>query len=166
MPIICPREAGFIDTPQPERRCHTCNYIGGRAEKGSLGREGRGIESRATFESAVSEAIWVTLPDGPGQRNRKLFDLARRVKGLPTLADADFSSLEPIVRDWRYKALSAINTKEWEETWKDFCIAWIRVKVPVGNNPIHEMIRVAVNGREPPEANAYSDPAVRKLVAA
>src|SRR5262249_21576171 len=37
----------------------------------------------------AEEAIRATLPTGPGQRNRRLFDLARRLKALPGLARAE-----------------------------------------------------------------------------
>ena len=42
------------------------------------------------------------------------------------------SDLKPIVQEWFQRALPVIRTKEWEETWIDFRIAWSEVKKPFG----------------------------------
>ncbi len=76
---------------------------------------------------AVLHAIASTLPTGPGQRNRRLFHLARKLKAIPELANADFPELRPIVAEWHRQALPAIATKDCLETWADFVIAWPRV---------------------------------------
>jgi hypothetical protein len=78
---------------------------------------------------AITEAIRATLPGGFGQRNRKVFDLARRLKGIPGLSPA---ALKAVVSEWHRQALSAIRTKPFAETWQDFQIAWLAVKVPHG----------------------------------
>jgi hypothetical protein len=77
----------------------------------------------------IEDAIEVTLPDGPGQRNRKIFDLARRLKGITGMEP---QSLKPIVVEWHRRALPAITTKDFGETWSDFQVAWQRVKNPHG----------------------------------
>jgi hypothetical protein len=71
-----------------------------------------------------------TLPTGPGQRNRRLFDLARRLKAI--MPGASPSELEPIVRQWHTAALPVIRTKDWIESWVDFQTAWAAVKRPFG----------------------------------
>jgi len=83
----------------------------------------------ACVASAGTEIVLATLPDGPGQRNRKVFDLARRLKALPNL-DTSPAALKAIVTEWHRQALPLIRTKDFGETWSDFQIAWIRVKMP------------------------------------
>ena len=46
----------------------------------------------------VEAAILATLPSGPGQRNHRLFDLARRLKAI--MPGATMDALEVIVRAW------------------------------------------------------------------
>jgi hypothetical protein len=83
----------------------------------------------ACVPQAVFDAIEATLPTGPGQRNRKLFDLVRRLKGIPGL---DKSYLKSIVQQWHRLALPTIRTKAFAETWEEFQVAWVKVLVPYG----------------------------------
>jgi hypothetical protein len=81
--------------------------------------------------NTVDEAISATLPTGPGQRNRRIFDFARQVRALvgPTAIECD---LLPVVQDWHRQALPYIRTKRFAETWNDFRTAWQRIKrVPI-----------------------------------
>jgi Bifunctional DNA primase/polymerase, N-terminal len=78
----------------------------------------------------ITSAITDTLPAASGQRNRRLFDLARRLKAVVPGADA--AELKPIVREWFGLALPVIRSKEWSETWADFVVAWQAVKHPAG----------------------------------
>jgi hypothetical protein len=78
----------------------------------------------------TSAIIALALPTSPGQRNRRLFDLARILKGLMPAATSD--SLRPILRDWHQQALPFIRTKDFATTWTDFTVAWRRVKRPAG----------------------------------
>jgi hypothetical protein len=84
----------------------------------------------ACVPCSVADAIEATLPKGPRQRNRKLFQLARRLKAV--VPDASPAELETFVTVWYERALPVIRTKEFAETWSDFQIAWIEVKVPWG----------------------------------
>jgi hypothetical protein len=85
----------------------------------------------ACVPSAV-DAIDATLPDGPGQRNRKVFDLARRLKGRAG-PDASPAMLKAVVVQWHRRALPFIRTKDFAETWGDFQTAWLRVEKPQGS---------------------------------
>ena len=80
----------------------------------------------------IQSAILSTLPTGPGQRNRRLFDLARRLKSVAPRTSVP--ALEEIVRDWHGRALAAIGTKDWLTTWLEFRVAWARVKRPIGRH--------------------------------
>jgi hypothetical protein len=131
----------------------------------SIAQESDGVTS--VEESKLSpedwQSIWVTLPETEGQRNDQILALARRLKGMAHLTDAPVEAVQGIVRIWHRKALPTINTKEWEQTWKDFKRAWKRVQFPIGQDPIHELIRVAA-GTETPEESRYQQPEVRCLV--
>jgi hypothetical protein len=78
----------------------------------------------------MAEAIHRTQPTGYGQRNRKLFDLARALKAIPCYADGPAEGCLEVVRDWWELALPNIRTKAWDESWRDFRVAWGRVQQP------------------------------------
>jgi len=115
--------------------------------------------------SQTERAILDTLPEIEGQRNRRLFDLARRLKALPYLADADVSSLEPIVRRWHTMALPVIRTKNFSDTWIEFTLAWQKVRYPFGSGPVRELFQQAIQEPLPRKACKYDSEAVRQLVA-
>jgi hypothetical protein len=72
------------------------------------------------------------LPAGPGQRNRAVFYLARALKAAPELAGLPAEALRPLVERWFGEAFPRIRTKRWEVSWRDFQIAWARVRRPAG----------------------------------
>jgi hypothetical protein len=78
----------------------------------------------------VESAIAATLPTAQGQRNRKLFDLARILKGLIPAATPE--KLREIVQHWFALALPVIGTKDWSTTWSDFVHAWKQIRFPAG----------------------------------
>jgi hypothetical protein len=67
-----------------------------------------------------------------GERNRRLFDLARWLRAVPELAQKGPEAAEAHVRQWWQVALRVIGTKDWDTSWKDFVIAWGRVRRPYG----------------------------------
>jgi len=79
-----------------------------------------------------TSAIAATLPSGPGQRNRHIFELARRLKAIKS--NAGPGELRPILREWHRQALPYIRTKAFGESWVDFVIAWKRVERPAGQS--------------------------------
>jgi hypothetical protein len=81
-------------------------------------------------QQLVLSAIAATLPTGPGQRNRRLFDLARRLKAIDGLDDLEI--LEAVVRQWHQQALPFIRTRHFSTSWDDFETAWLNVKTPFG----------------------------------
>jgi hypothetical protein len=105
--------------------------------------------------SGVETAILATLPTGPGQRNSRLFDLARRLKRL--MPDAMLEELEPIVRTWHSRALQVIRTKDWLDTWIKFRHAWSNAKRPFGAK-FAEIVATA-KARTPSQSDA-----IQKLV--
>jgi hypothetical protein len=113
----------------------------------------------------VSHAILATLPESEGRRHRALFELARQLKALPQYADADPPALQPIVREWHRLARPIIRTKPFEESWLDFVDGWANVRFPAGAGPLDALWARALAEAPPPEAAAYEQDGVRRLVA-
>ena len=82
-------------------------------------------------ETLIYGAIMQSLPNGFGQRNRRIFDLARKLRTIvgPTTTPA---ILRPHVEAWHRAALLKIRTKEFHITWEEFLCAWQNVKQPEG----------------------------------
>lgn len=71
-----------------------------------------------------------TLPSTEGERNRRLFDLARWAKGKHP--DASREELRAIVAEWHRLALPFIGTKDFATTWTDFTRGLEKVRQPHG----------------------------------
>jgi hypothetical protein len=127
LPVLDPRKAGLLPHGQ-----------------------GGGSETQAIKEHR--KCLCLTLPGGPGRRNRRLFQLARKLKGIPHLAGARAEALEPIVRQWHRLALPVITTKDWQETWEDFRVAWERVECPSDPNLVRSVFAAVSKGLPPVEA--------------
>ncbi len=77
--------------------------------------------SKLGLDEASWAAIKSTLPTAAGQRNRRIFNL------VMVLRRQGFQSVQqckPIVQFWHQRALPAIRTKNFLETWTDFLNAW------------------------------------------
>jgi hypothetical protein len=111
----------------------------------------------------IDPLIARTLPTGPGQRNRRVFDLARGLVGLLG-KDADRAQLRRLVQEWHRQALPVIRTKAFDETWSDFIIAWGRVKHAAGAS-LASAVAAADAGRAPAAARDYDTAPMRRLVA-
>ena len=105
------------------------------------------------------------LPKKDGERNDKLFELARWLKADPELKDADSAVLEPIVRRWHERALPIIGTKPFSETLADFEHAWESVKFPKGVDIVQLVWQKVKAGTWPTEAERYDSPDMRWLLA-
>lgn len=111
--------------------------------------------------SLLEQAISETLPTGPGQRNRKLFDLARLLKGMMPQATPD--ELRGIVGEWHRQALPHILTKPFSNCWTDFVIGWQRVEKPA-NATFAAACREADRMPPPAAADRYDTPAMHELI--
>lgn len=116
-------------------------------------------------DEAVKRAVEKNLPTRPGERNRKLFDFARSLRGIATLASASLEVLEPIVRRWHQVALPVIRTKEFSESWADFLNAWDRVKFAEGDGIVKSAWEKAQRGEIPAEAQKYDSESIQRLAA-
>lgn len=70
------------------------------------------------------------MPTGPGQRNGKVFALARHLKSIAP--SVSMEELKPIVQEWHRRALPVIRTKDWYVAWVDFKIGWDNAKYLLG----------------------------------
>jgi hypothetical protein len=113
----------------------------------------------------VEQAIERTLPTRAGERYPKVFELARELKALPRLTDAEPLALRPVVKEWHRRALPVIRTKAFDVTYSDFLRGWKRVKIPAGSGPLEAAMERARKEELPPEARNFDDPKVRLLVA-
>jgi len=115
------------------------------------------------LRNRITAAIRESLPSRPGKRNRQVFELCRSLKAIPEIADLEGAELERVVRAWHNKALPAISTKPFEETWIDFLRAWPRVKYPRGQERILAALDAAKQST-PTVAKQFEQPALRLLV--
>jgi hypothetical protein len=92
-----------------------------------------GFRDLSDLSNENRETIFRTLPERPGERNSKLFLLARSLRDLFP-ASTPPGELEPAVRQWWQSALPVIGTKDWRTTWNDFRRAWSRASVPVSHS--------------------------------
>jgi hypothetical protein len=114
------------------------------------------------ISTEIENAIARTLPTGPGQRNGKIFELARALKSL--VPDADRADLREIIQHWHRLATPAIRTKGFTTTWSDFTNAWANIRVPKGA-VLSAIITRAASSPPPRAAVAYDLPAMRQLIA-
>lgn len=86
----------------------------------------------ARHRESISQALHETLPNGPGQRERLIFEFARALKAIPELTSLSAEAFKASVVEWHRQALPHIITKPFEATWSDFLYGWDNVKVPRG----------------------------------
>jgi len=127
-------------------------------------RRSQEVGALSVYHSDAELAISRTLPAGFGQRHRCLFNLARELKGIDTLAVATLAELKPIVVEWHKQAVGHIQTKPFEESWIDFADAWCRVRYAKGEEPMTMIFEQAIRDI-PKVAEQYEQVKVRQLAA-
>jgi hypothetical protein len=123
-----------------------------------------GVGGDSLASDNIERAIRDSLPCGPGQRYRLVFELCRALKGIPAMADADPTDLRPYVQQWHKLALPVITTEPFEETWIDFLKGWGRVKFPKGAEPMTKIFELALSSEVPDKAKEWT-PRLQLLVA-
>lgn len=160
LPVIEPFESGLAH---------------GVTERTEETEENREIEAMSKFGlnallfsnevlQKIQEAIISTLPKYEGERNRALFELARALKAIPGLADANSHDLRDVVRRWHKLALPVIGTKPFDDTWAEFVYGWPRVKFPKGSEPMTQILANADASELPPVAELYDCPLTHRLI--
>ncbi len=106
---------------------HVYHQVRSRSSPTEEAEESEEIECNTSISSVGTIRLPVDLmPTAPGQRNRKVFLLARHLKLLAP--NASMTDVKPIVQEWYRRALPFIGTKEWDVTWIDFIHSWGSVK--------------------------------------
>ncbi|NLE37138.1 MAG: bifunctional DNA primase/polymerase [Pirellulaceae bacterium] len=120
-----------------------------------------------SVEADIEAAILCSLPLQIGTRNRQVFELARALKAIPSLADAPVDSLECHVRRWHTLGIEkrVIGTEPFEETWIDFTLGWPKVRFPKGSEPMARLLELAKSAPLPTAAMGYEQESLRLLVA-
>ena len=161
----------YVSERVPVQALRQCLRMGSVSETPETTETTEAIVPPAVTLSAVSatpyspgEVVRMTLPTGPGQRNKRILDLARGLRFNAGLADKPFPELRPYVEKWHAQAVAAIRTKEFDETWADFVHAWTRARAPLGD-VIQAAWENVTAGPLPEEALSYDTEPVRLLVA-
>lgn len=163
LPFIDPIAAGLACGTERQRGQRHRGH-GDTEAIGSGGGAGKAAAPECDAD-AIERAIRTTLPRKAGQRNRAVFALARALKAIPALADADTSALRDTVRRWHEQVLPVIDTKDFDETWADFTYAWPRVRFPAGTSPMETALKNADAATLPAGlANVYDSPVTHRLV--
>jgi hypothetical protein len=155
LPIIDPTEAGLCNREDREGAENTPDGADGAdGENGADTAHTPNLHvlSAPSPFSAPSplHAIEATLPRRAGERNRRLFDLARQLKAL--VPNATPNELRPILVEWHQRAFHVIGTKPFLETWADFIVAWGKVKYPAGQAPVDAAFSRALHASPPATA--------------
>lgn len=130
VPVVDLSASGLLGVTQEigvvgRREVHSC--VTSEGERDSYVTVG---EDRA--KEFIARAIRKSQPSGPGQRHDCIFTLVRYLRQIGSVKDKDPRDLEQIFRRWFRVALPVIRTKDYRESWKDFCYAWREVRFPVG----------------------------------
>jgi hypothetical protein len=140
LPTIDPAKTGLAEVPVQQMRTD-------EKQKQSEQFQARSWESgrkAIAWTDELETAVQATLPASiQKKRNRAIFELGRRLRGIPALADVDPRDLRPFVKRWHALALPTIATKPFEETWADFLYSWPRVEIPFRVNLLEDALSAA-----------------------
>ncbi len=161
IPFLDPYESGLVPSESIETEADRSKQSKPR-ERSKQSSQSKPIAIDVCVQEKVAKAIRATLPTGPGQRNRCIFDYARRLRGVSELSDAGPATLKLFVRQWHDAALPVIDTKEFEDTWADFVIAWGRITT--AHDPELLPNALAAARKHPVPDVDYESPEARDLV--
>jgi hypothetical protein len=166
LPVLTPEQASFLTTADKEKNSKDSRKAPQERAK-NLNTLSVTLDASTNVvgcaELSERDAVMRCLPTGPGERNECLWRLARTLKSLPHVADADEAGLWPFLDQWYQMAEPVIGTKSMSACWSDFKRQW-QAALPIGIE-FREAMRAAIAAPHPPEAANYSRPPVRALVA-
>ncbi len=131
LPLLHPEESGFLPPPMPSGPCpeetHTACVPPDIVPPPNV--------DNSAWRRMADAAVLATLPGGPGERNRRVFDLARHLLAIPGMRGRNPEDFRPVVERWHRMALDrGARTRNFAVTWEDFVAAWAEVKYPAGVN--------------------------------
>jgi hypothetical protein len=149
--------------------CHDGGEVGDEEASAAPVEAGENREQRPApaldlLEEAIEHAIAASLPTRIGTRHRQVFELARALRGIPALYDAEPRDLTPIVRRFHQRALPHIRTKPFEETLVDFLRGWPRVRFPLGTEPMALVLHKVATTPLPEAAEQFEQEKFKILV--
>lgn len=119
--------------------------------------------SVSVTEDELLQELNGNMPTGEGGLNRRVLSLARKLKAIPLVAQADAEMLKEIVGRWHCVAYP-VGKKDFDDTWADFTYAWKLVKYAEGEGPLVEIMRSADAAPMPECASQYDSESTRRLV--
>ena len=107
------------------------------------------VQFSPEVQAEVDAAIAATLPEIEGQRNHRIFTFASRLKAIVELANAapHAPQLRLALTAWHRLALPIIKTKDFDESWQDFIVAWSKAR-PHGAK-FNELVQRARDNPDP-----------------
>ncbi len=157
---ITAEQAGFLPSDNDVTDACASNVLASAREREEL----KQIDC-VQNKNAIEQAIAASIPEEPGTRNRKIFELARSLKTI--FPNAEPGQLRGIVQSWHEQALPNIRARDFLESWGDFVIAWPRVRFPKGEGTMDDVFNRGLKAE--PSAIAvelYPDnPKMQQLVA-
>jgi hypothetical protein len=124
--------------------------------------KGNGMRRATDTQLTPEQAIELTLPDAPGQRNRRIFELARLLKFDCGLETKSMKELRPYVQAWHQKALSVITTESFIDTWTEFTVGYSKANFSATNNPVQSALSEAQ--ANPPKCPEHYDDEKSRLL--
>jgi hypothetical protein len=115
------------------------------------------------------EALAAALPTGDVHTDRDfrlaVFGLARHLKAVPELRDRAAAELRHLIRQWHEQAVGHLGNRTATDTYAEFVSAWKAVRFAAGDDVIKLAWDVVARQPPPPEADAYDDARVGRLIA-
>ena len=140
-----PLKAGLLPKPSDLHKQDSSTHIAMSNACVNENRNGRVGAACVKVDGDVEGIIATCIPDQEGYRNRCLWKLCRRLKGHPDYKDKKADALREVVKAWHQMALPFIRTKEFADTWVEFCASWHRVKTPWGQHLNWDTIMADLN---------------------
>ena len=115
-------------------------------------------EIQAAIERAVPTNSW-------GPLHRRIFVLARELKGIVSLADADAADLGDILTAWYELAAPMLPDESCaDDAMGEFISCWGQVQFPVGSSPFDMAVKKMETTKLPAVAEHFSSPITRRLI--
>ena len=132
-------------SPEEEKTAYVRNYLSDRQRK--LTHKGE-VEGWTDLGFALREAVFRSLPTGPGERHTSLWRLAGELKAVDARVSAD--GWRPVFGVWWALASRVVGTKDGRVSWRGVVTAYRNRKMPAGS------LRRSLSGM-----SADPDPSVR-----
>jgi hypothetical protein len=149
--VPCPDSILALLKYRPGDTCHTRDTRNTRNARDS--RDTRELKQQTekpelpsktgpTFPANIGQDVSVimadTLPTSAGVRHRKVFELARKLRSLPGMWDADFRVFRDVVRQWQELAERSAAEAGFtiaggfEDSWGEFARNWQNIRSAEG----------------------------------